>query len=61
MVFFWDEGQAFDRFSEVGIGIICRFQKSAGFGLHVVESRGILQNLKLHFEETRIMFSCSGL
>jgi len=59
MVFFWDEGQAFDRFGEVGIG---RFKTSAGFGLHVVESRGTLSKLEVAFssEETRIMFSLSS-
>ena len=58
MVFFWDEGQAFDRFGEVGLG---RFKTSAGFGLHVVESSGVLSKLEFAFssEEARILFTLS--
>jgi len=59
MVFFWDEGQAFDRFGEVGLA---RFKTSAGFGLHVVETSGVISKLEIAFssEEARIMFSLSS-
>lgn len=58
MVFFIDEGQAFDEFGEIGVN---RFKTSAGFGIHIVQAKNILSRFEVAFssEETRIMISLS--
>jgi len=56
MVLFVDQGQAFDRFGEIGVG---RFKTNVGFGVHIVQSKNILSRFEVAFssEEMRIMFS----